>query len=284
MRIHETDNVEIRADGMKYALCDIARGEQVMKYGFPIGEATEDIKEGEKVHSHNLKSRLSGLGGWEYRPETHEAGAPIKGTFMGYRRADGRVGIRNELWIIPTVGCINDVARELAAKTGAKALTHPYGCSQLGGDLATTGKTLAGLVRHPNAGGVLVLGLGCEELHMKLFREVLGEVDGERVKFLNLQECEDETAEALALIDQLKEEKKNGTALILWTCRQGKQLEAAVSWCKKQGLTFNTVNQNLKERIRAFHGDTRKISADIYLEDRAAIFTFGEKLELGGGG
>ena len=87
-----------------------------------------------------------------------------------------------------------------------------------------------------------------------------------------------------ALIDQLKEEKKNGTALILWTCRQGKQLEAAVRWCKKQGLTFNTVNQNLKERIRAFHGDTRKISADIYIEDRAAIFTFGEKLELGGGG
>ena len=204
MKIHETDNVEIRADGMKYALCDIARGEKVMKYGFPIGEATEDIKAGDKVHSHNLKSRLSGLGGWEYRPEKHEAGAPIEGTFMGYRRRDGRVGIRNELWIIPTVGCANDVARELAAKTGAKALTHPYGCSQLGGDLATTGKTLAGLVRHPNAGGVLVLGLGCEENHMALFREVLGEVDEERVKFLNLQDCGDETAEALALLDELK--------------------------------------------------------------------------------
>ena len=209
MRIHETDNVEIRADGMKYALCDIPRGEKVMKYGFPIGEATEDIKEGDKVHSHNLKSRLSGLGGWEYRPEAPVSGAPIEGTFMGYRRADGRVGIRNELWIIPTVGCINDVARELAAKVGGKALTHPYGCSQLGGDLETTGKTLAGLVRHPNAGGVLVLGLGCEENHMEVFRKVLGEVDEERVKFLNLQECGDETAEALALLEELKAKMAN---------------------------------------------------------------------------
>lgn len=206
MRIHETDNVEIRADGMKYALCDIAAGEKVMKYGFPIGAATADIKAGEKVHTHNLKSRLSGLGGWEYRPEKHEAGAPIEGTFMGYRRADGRVGIRNELWIIPTVGCINDIARTLAAECGGKALTHPYGCSQLGGDLYTTGKTLAGLVRHPNAGGVLVLGLGCEENHLELFRGVLGEVDESRVKFLNLQECGDELEEGRALIAQLRAE------------------------------------------------------------------------------
>ncbi len=206
MRIHETDNVEIRADGMKYALCDLRAGDKVMKYGFPIGAATADIKAGELVHSHNLKSRLSGLGGWEYRPEAHEAGAPIEGTFMGYRRADGRVGIRNELWIIPTVGCINDIARSLAAECGAKALTHPYGCSQLGGDLLTTGKTLSGLVRHPNAGGVLVLGLGCEENHMEVFRNVLGEVDETRVKFLNLQDCGDEMEEGRRLIAELRAE------------------------------------------------------------------------------
>ena len=101
MRIHETDNVEIRADGMKYALCDIAAGEKVMKYGFPIGAATADIRAGEKVHTHNLKSRLSGLGGWEYRPEKHEAGAPIEGTFMGYRRADGRQGADSSLRLLP---------------------------------------------------------------------------------------------------------------------------------------------------------------------------------------
>ena len=115
MRIHETDNVEIRADGMKYALCDIAAGEKVMKYGFPIGAAPADIKAGEKVHTHNLKSRLSGLGGWEYRPEKHEAGAPIEGTFMGYRRADGSVGIRNYLAMIPSVFCANTTVERIAA-------------------------------------------------------------------------------------------------------------------------------------------------------------------------
>jgi len=114
------------------------------------------------------------------------------------------VGIRNELWIIPTVGCINDIARSLAAASGAKALTHPYGCSQLGGDLATTARTLAGLCRHPNAGGVLVLGLGCEENHLDVFRRFLGPVDEERVRFLNLQDCGDEMAEGLAIVKQLR--------------------------------------------------------------------------------
>lgn len=204
MKIHELDNVEIRDDGMKYALSPIAAGQKVMKYGFPIGEATRDICAGELVHSHNLKSRLSGLGGWEYRPEEQTSGAPVEGHFMGYRRRDGQVGIRNELWIIPTVGCINDIARALAAETGAKALTHPYGCSQLGGDLATTAGTLAGLCHHPNAGGVLVLGLGCEENYLDVFRGFLGPVDEERVRFLNLQDCGDEMAEGRAILEQLQ--------------------------------------------------------------------------------
>ncbi len=206
MKIHETDNVEIRDDGMKYALVDLAPGDKVMKYGFPIGEATAPIKAGEKVHSHNLRSRLSGLGGWEYRPESHPMGDPINGTFLGYRRSDGQVGIRNELWIIPTVGCINDIARALAAECGGKALTHQFGCSQLGGDLLNTGRTLSGLVHHPNAGGVLVLGLGCEENHLEVFRRVLGPVDERRVKFLNLQDCGDEMAEGRKLIAELKAE------------------------------------------------------------------------------
>ena len=204
MKIHELDNVEVREDGMKYALCAIAKGDAVIKYGFPIGSATEDIAAGALVHSHNLKSRLSGKGSWVYRPVNNEAGAPIARTFMGYRRKNGAVGIRNELWIVPTVGCANGIARTLAEKTGAKALTHPYGCSQLGGDLATTGKTLAGLVHHPNAGGVLVLGLGCEENFIGVFRNYVGEVDEERVKFLNLQDCEDDVAEGMALLTALK--------------------------------------------------------------------------------
>ncbi|MBR6530803.1 MAG: UxaA family hydrolase, partial [Clostridia bacterium] len=209
MKIHELDNVEVREDGMKYALVPIAKGERVIKYGFPIGCATEDIALGTLVHSHNLKSRLSGTGGWEYRPEALPVELPLEGTFLGYRRKNGDVGIRNELWIVPTVGCANGVAKALAEKTGAKALCHPYGCSQLGGDLETTAKTLAGLVRHPNAGGVLVLGLGCEENHLAHFRAYLGEVDEERVKFLNLQDCEDDMASGLALLSALQERMAN---------------------------------------------------------------------------
>lgn len=209
MKIHTLDNVEVREDGMKYALCPIPKGEKVIKYGFPIGCATEDIGKGALVHSHNLRSRLSGTGGWEYRPEPREEASPIHGTFMGYRRKNGDVGIRNELWIVPTVGCANGVARALAEKTGAKALCHPYGCSQLGGDLATTARTLAGLVRHPNAGGVLVLGLGCEENHLAHFRPYFGEIDEKRVRFLNLQDCEDDMAVGLSLLATLRERMAN---------------------------------------------------------------------------
>lgn len=205
MKIHELDNVEVRTDGMKYALCPIRKGEKVVKYGFPIGCATEDIAEGVLVHSHNLRSRLSGTGDWEYVPEALVQGAPLQGSFMGYRRKNGEVGIRNELWIVPTVGCAGGVAKALAEKTGARALIHPYGCSQLGGDLETTAKTLAGLVHHPNAGGVLVLGLGCEENHIEHFRSYLGEVDEERVKFLNLQDCEDDIGAGLELLAVLRE-------------------------------------------------------------------------------
>ena len=125
---------------------------------------------------------------------------------MGYLRKNGDVGIRNELWIVPTVGCINSVVRALAEKSGAKGLTHPYGCSQLGGDLLTTQRFLCGLIRHPNAGGVLVLGLGCENNGIGQLKAALGEYDPKRVRFLNLQDCEDEEAEALALLDELKAE------------------------------------------------------------------------------
>ena len=204
MKIHELDNVEIRADGMKYALCDLAVGDLIVKYGFPIGRATQNIRTGELVHTHNLASRLSGTGSWYYTPAALPEVIPTEGSFMGYRRRDGRAAIRNELWIVPTVGCVNGIARTLAAKTGAKALTHPFGCSQLGGDLETTARTLAGLVRHPNAGGVLVLGLGCEENRLPYFHQFLEGVDEARVRFLNVQDCENELEAGLVLLDELK--------------------------------------------------------------------------------
>ncbi len=205
MRIHPLDNVEVRADGQKYALSEIKKGENVIKYGFPIGSATEDIGLGEKVSPKNLSSNLKGMDDWEYLPAETSKTSGRSGTFSGYLRKDGSAGIRNELWIIPTVGCINDVAKALAAKCGGKALCHPYGCSQLGGDLLNTQKILCGLIRHPNAGGVLVLSLGCEENGIALMKTVLGDYDEERVKFLNIQDCEDEIADGMAIINELKE-------------------------------------------------------------------------------
>lgn len=207
MLINARDNVEIDLEsGHKYAVRDIARGSDVIKYGFPIGRATKDIKIGEHVHTHNMETKLSGKLEYEYEPDGEEAAAPSGGsvTFLGYVRRDGRVGIRNDVWIINTVGCVNGAAQKIAAATGAFAFPHPFGCSQLGGDMEVTQKILAGLVKHPNAGGVLVLGLGCENNNLEEFKKALGSYDDERVAFLNAQDCGDEVADGIRLVRQLQ--------------------------------------------------------------------------------
>ena len=206
MIINEKDNVEINLeDGHKYALLDIPAGENIIKYGNPIGHATEDIKKGEHVHSHNMKTNLSGNLEYRYEPEFE----PVKvqatdKTFMGYRRENGEVGIRNEIFIVNTVGCVNKISKRLSELTGARSFEHPFGCSQLGDDMLVTQLILKGLVNHPNAGGVLVLGLGCENNNIGVFKEVLGEVSEKRVKFLNVQDVEDELEEGVRLINELK--------------------------------------------------------------------------------
>ncbi|MBQ2468099.1 MAG: altronate dehydratase, partial [Clostridia bacterium] len=198
--------------GHKFALSAIAEGENVIKYGSPIGRASAPIAPGEHVHTHNVKTNLCGVLEYEYEPARIPPVEGRKATFRGFRRKDGRVGIRNEIWIVPTVGCVNEVAEAVAAKareyiggsvSAVCAFTHPFGCSQLGDDHLRTQKALAGLVRHPNAGGVLVLGLGCENNNIGRFRAVLGETDPERVRFLNCQDVADEEAEALAVIKEL---------------------------------------------------------------------------------
>ncbi len=204
MLIHTSDNVEVRTDGQKYAVKDIKKGENIIKYGFPIGHATADIKVGDFVSPHNIKSNLCGTDNWEYTPYTEPQINFKEGTFKGFKRANGDVGIRNDIWIVPTVGCINDAAKAIAQKTGAKALTHPYGCSQLGGDLLTTQKFLCGLIKHPNAAGVLVLSLGCENNRIEQIKKMLGEIDDKRIRFLSLQDVTDEEAEAIKIIDELK--------------------------------------------------------------------------------
>ena len=215
MIINPKDNVEIREDGHKYALRDIAEGENVIKNGMPIGHATCAIKKGEPVHVHNVKTNLGEV--LEYRYEPDEAAiagwktVEPKETFLGYRHPDGRVGVRNDIWVIPLVGCVNRLAERLAASCGGLALTHPYGCSQMGQDHETTANMLAQFCRHPNAGGVLVVSLGCENNTLESFKVRLGlapeDQDGSKIglniRFLKAQDPGDEYEKGLALIKEL---------------------------------------------------------------------------------
>lgn len=198
--------------GHKMALKPIAEGDQIIKYGFSIGHAVVSVAPGDWVHTHNMKTNLSGQMEYTYRPDLHFPEKREARSFMGFRRHDGKVGIRNEIWIIPTVGCVNDVAKTLVAENqdlvagtidGLYTFTHPFGCSQTGADHAQTRKLLAALTRHPNAGAVLVLHLGCENLTHEQFVEELGEYDPNRVKFLTCQKVCDEFEAGRAILEEL---------------------------------------------------------------------------------
>jgi Altronate dehydratase len=212
--INKRDNVGVMENGHKQALCDINNGENIIKYGYPIGHATEDIKKGETVHTHNMKTNLSGLSEYTYNPKLNNLPKGNGGTFMGYRRTDGQVGIRNEIWIIATVGCINKSCEILAKRgneiyagmtDGFYTFPHPCGCSQLGQDHETAQKTLAGLVKNPNAAGVLIVGLGCENNSVDEFKKVVGDYNPDRVKFMITQELEDEFEVGVQLLGELAE-------------------------------------------------------------------------------
>ena len=203
MVIHPSDNVEVREDGHKYALRDIAAGEDVVKYGMPIGHATKAIAKGEHVHVDNLATNLGEVLEYSYEPEFADLKRVEPPTMKAYRHADGRVGVRNDIWVVPLVGCVNRLAERLAQSCGGVALTHPYGCSQLGQDHETTANLLARLCRHPNAGGVLVVSLGCENNTLESFRERLGDVSGLNIRFMRAQDPGDEYARGLELIAEL---------------------------------------------------------------------------------
>jgi altronate hydrolase len=226
---HSAYGLTLREDipaGHKIALRNISAGEPVVKYGYPIGVASQDIPAGVHIHSHNLRSaleaRLSDLRFADVVKKSaavshagSAGGQPASATFTGYRRPDGRAATRNELWIVNTVGCVNHTSERLAAAAhrelatpgsgidGVHAFTHPFGCSQLGDDLHHTQKVLAGLVNHPNAAAVLILGLGCENNQMKLFLEKLGPQERERIRYFNAQEVSDEHEAGLAALREL---------------------------------------------------------------------------------
>lgn len=237
IKIHKADNVAVAAQklkkgdkftvdgeecqavtdipaGHKVALCRIGEKEPVIKYGYPIGTASVRVEKGEWVHTHNIKTGLEASVSYRYEPAWSETETEDKAFFMGYEREDGKAGVRNEIWIIPTVGCVNNVATALARQAAplvrgsieaVAAFPHPYGCSQMGGDQENTRQILADLVNHPNAGGVLVLGLGCENSNIEELKKYIGAYNEKRVKFLVCQESDDELAEGLVLTEQLAE-------------------------------------------------------------------------------
>ena len=198
--------------GHKVALKPVKAGEKVVKYGFRIGFAKEDIEAGGWVHVHNLKTALGDLLTYEYEPVGGTLEEGQRATFQGFRRTDGRAGVRNEIWIIPTVGCVNSIAKALekdaqrligGSLEEVVAFPHPYGCSQMGDDQEHTRTVLADMIHHPNAGGVLVLGLGCENSNIPVLKEYIGEYDEQRVRFLQCQDVEDEHEAAMEILEEL---------------------------------------------------------------------------------
>ena len=191
--------------GHKIVLQDLKAGENVIKYGFPIGHVTRDAAAGTMVDHTCIKTNLEGLLDYSYQPALVDIpAAPVNRTFKGFRRADGQVGVRNQIWVIPTVGCVNGICQqiverfkaEIAGKEGSVdavvAFPHNYGCSQLGSDHENTRTVLADMVHHPNAGGVLVISLGCENNQLDAFRELVGPVDESRVRMFVTQKVDDE--------------------------------------------------------------------------------------------
>lgn len=209
------DNIELLDDipfGHKVLLNDLKSGDNIIKYGNPIGHLTVDCKKGEHIHEHNLKTNLSDIIEYKYCGENEYQPKNCDVTFNGYLRQDGRAATRNEIWIIPTVGCVNNTAKRLEkigqdiigdGCDGVFAYTHPFGCSQLGDDQENTRKILASLANHPNAGGVLIVSLGCENTNAETFKKYLGDYNENRIKFLITQDCEDELEKGEKLLKEL---------------------------------------------------------------------------------
>ena len=213
--IPTTDTIPV---AHKVARSPIAEGETVIKYGNVIGIATSDIAPGEHVHTHNMRTSLDEDLEYTWQPDASPLTPSAPKTFMGFERPDGRVGIRNEIWIINTVGCVNMAAQRLVQMAnnslvdgsldGFNTFNHPFGCSQLGDDMQHTQQLLAGLINHPNAGAVLVMGLGCENNQMKQQLDIAGGIDPKRVRFFNAQDVDDEIEHGMEELEALAEYAK----------------------------------------------------------------------------
>jgi len=213
--------------GHKIAITAINQGQNVVKYGFPIGHATTEIHVGDHVHTQNTKTNLGEQLNYEYVPELETKRVEYAArTVDVYPRKNGDVGIRNELWIIPTVGCINKMAGRIKDEflstiptlatdvDGVFVFEHSYGCSQMGDDHVTTKEILQNIVLHPNAGSVLVIGLGCENNQVAEFKAGLGDFDDERIRFMIAQEHEDEVEAGVSIVAELYDIMKNDRRVV----------------------------------------------------------------------
>lgn len=274
MQINPTDNVAVilvdndpvAPRGHKIALRNIAKGETVVKYGFPIGYASADIAEGEWVHSHNLKTGLGDTLEYIYKPLICDAVTDLAvPTAEMYLRKNGDAGIRNEMWIIPTVGCVNGQANQIEQRLKAdgldvgiddiRAYTHSYGCSQLGYDHDCTRKALAAMARHPNAGGILVLGLGCENNNIDRLRKEIGDFDPARVRFLVAQHVEDEVEAGVEICREIIAGMRNDRRIPqpLSKLRIGLKCGGSDGF---SGITANPLLGRLSDRMTAWGGTT----------------------------
>lgn len=281
-------SIELKNDvnqGHKIAIKEIKKNEDIIKYGVPIGHALEDIKIGEHVHTHNIKTNLKDLLNYSYDKKTEDfkVSLPNKNVNV-YQRKNGDVGIRNELWIVPTVGCVNGIGEQIKERfekendisniDGVFMFPHNYGCSQLGDDHETTKIILQNMVKHPNAGGVLILGLGCENNQIGPFMDTLGNYDENRVKTLITQDVEDEVEEGLKLLKELYNTMKND-----------KRVEAPISSLKIglecggsdsfSGITANPLLGELSNYLINYGGTTvltevpEMFGAETFLMERA---------------
>ncbi|AAU37137.1 UxaA family hydrolase [[Mannheimia] succiniciproducens] len=205
--------------GHKFALTAVAKNQDVVKYGYPIGHALRHIEPGEHIHTHNVKTNLKDINDYKYLPESTALSEQMPDREVQiYRRKNGDIGIRNELWIVPTVGCVVGIANLIKKRfmqlndlndiDGVFTFNHSYGCSQLGDDHENTKTMLQNMVKHPNAGAVLVIGLGCENNQVGAFKESLGEYDENRVKFMISQHYDDEVEQGVELLQQLYREMR----------------------------------------------------------------------------
>ncbi len=254
--------------GHKFALFHIKKGEKIMKYGNPIGIAVADIEPGERVHSHNMATSLGDNLTYSYNPIPikrleSSSEAPL---VNGYLRKNGEMGIRNDLWILPTVGCVNGSAQAIAKRLKEEfgglqeiddimAFTHNYGCSQLGADHVNTRKSLAAMARHPNAGGVIVIGLGCENNKISELREEIGDYDSERVRFIVAQDVEDEVEAGVEtgreLIKKMRADRRQ--PLPISTLKVGLKCGGSDGL---SGITANPLVGLLSDKIVAWGGTT----------------------------